>query len=102
MVAFELTFPNRGSWNGHWTGENARHVIFMNERPKTLARVGNSYIYDFGDGWVAQVTVSKVSGRSKEYYEIKKNNLGFCGYDWMVKSIIARDTIEYRTKGDAF
>ena len=27
MIIFELTFPNRGSWNGKWSGEKDRHII---------------------------------------------------------------------------
>ena len=26
MIIFELTFPNRGSWNGKWSGEKDRHM----------------------------------------------------------------------------
>ena len=27
IIAFALTMPNRGSWNGRWSGEENLHVI---------------------------------------------------------------------------
>ena len=90
MIVFELTFPNRGSWNGKWSGEKVKRD---SQVPKD--RIGNSYYYDFGDGWGASITVKKMNGNDSEYRQLKKKNAGFCGYDWMVNSIIAIDKIEY-------
>lgn len=44
------------------------------------------YLYDFGDGWVAKVSVSKVSSEEKQ--RLQKISDGFSLYDWMVDSII--------------
>ena len=51
MIIFELTFPNRGSWNGKWSGEKDRHIIVKRDSQVPKDRIGNSYYYDFGDGW---------------------------------------------------
>ena len=32
MVAFELSMPNRGSWNNRWTGEDRRYVRVYDQR----------------------------------------------------------------------
>lgn len=38
MIAFILTMPNIGSWNGRWSGENDLHAIVKTERsvPKDI------------------------------------------------------------------
>lgn len=51
MIVFELTFPNRGSWDGKWSGEKDRHIIVKKDFQVPKDRVGKSYYYDFGDGW---------------------------------------------------
>lgn len=95
MVVFELTFPNRGSWNNKWSGEKDKHVIIKKDSQVPKDRIGKNYYYDFGDGWGANISVQKMNGNDKEYKQLKKRNAGFCGYDWMVKGIIAIDKIEY-------
>lgn len=95
MIVFELTFPNRGSWNGKWSGEKDKHIIVKKDYKVPKDRIGKIYSYDFGDGWVASITVKKMNGNDSEYRQLKKKNAGFCGYDWMVNSIIAIDKIEY-------
>ena len=59
-------------------------------------RIGKSYYYNFGDGWCACVDVMKLSGNSSEYRKMVRNNRGFCGYGWMVDSIIHNDEIKYK------
>ena len=95
MIVFELTFPNRGSWNDKWSGENDRHIIVKKDSQVPKDRIGKTYSYDFGDGWVASVSIIKLNGNDKEYRQLKKKNAGFCGYDWMVDSIIVYDEIKY-------
>lgn len=94
QVVFLLSMPKNNSANGRWTGDEKVHAIIL---PKS--KVGSvegimnmaPYNYDFGDGWVAQIDVKFLN--AYEAAEIKKNNDGFCGYDWMVKSIIDNGTI---------
>lgn len=100
MLVFELTMPNRGSWNGHWSGEKERHIIVKNERyieekgniPKILD-IGDFY-YRWDDGWTACVSVTKMS--APEARKLKKKSSGFCGYDWMVDSILSNCSIQHR------
>ena len=96
MIVFELTFPNRGSWNNKWSGENNKHIIVKKDSQVSKDRIGKSYYYDFGDGWGASISVRKINGNESEYRQLKKRNAGFCGYDWMVDSIIVYDEIVYK------
>ena len=91
-LVFELSMPNVGSWNGNWTGANDCHVIIQKfgSSKKGIAKaqelIDNSpYYYNFGDGWGASISVRCVSG--PEIKSLKKANRGFCGYEWMVRSI---------------
>ena len=95
MIVFELTFPNRGSWNSRWSGENDRHIITKKDSQVPADRIGQSYYYSFGDGWGACVSVRKMNGNDSEYRQLKKCNAGFCGYGWMVDSIIVNNEIRY-------
>jgi hypothetical protein len=49
------------------------------------------YSYDFGDGWRASIEVKAVEG--PELRSIRKRSKGFCGYDWMVDSILDNGSI---------
>lgn len=99
MIAFVLTMPNRGSWNGRWSGENNMHVIVKLERNVPNKEIiGKSFYYRWNDGWTACVSVKKVD--SKEGNALRKNSKGFCGYNWMVDSLISKGCIEYITKAD--
>jgi hypothetical protein len=91
-ICFELSMPNRGSWNGGWSGaENlyARVISFSNSKAgneaanRILSKA--SYFYSWSDGWGASVKVRQVDG--KESASIKRRSKGFCGYDWMIASI---------------
>ena len=86
MIIFTLSMPNRGSWNGRWSGENRVYArIFHNNGvPKDI--IGKDFYYNWDDGWCACVSVTKVD--SKEAAKIRKKSAGFCGYDWMIRSII--------------
>ena len=91
LVCFELTMPNRASWNRRWSGENSRHLVikkFLKKDQEIIDRIlkTKNYFYRWDDGWRACITVELVD--SKQTNKLKKLNSGFCGYDWMVESII--------------
>lgn len=88
-IAFILSMPNVGSWNGKWTGADGLYVkvrSYPNKSDitsKVLTR--KAYYYDFGDGWGASVKCEKVDAKRKQ--TLKKNSQDFCGYDWMIDEI---------------
>ena len=84
-IIAELTMPSVASWNGRWSGENDRHTIVVKDR-RAKELIGN-YRYDFGDGWSANVEFRKAELREKVSNK-------FCGYEWMVKSILENGRIE--------
>jgi len=87
-VAFRLSMPSVGSWNGRWSGEGRNHVIY---RQMTNAQVdelfdGNasgSWFHSWDDGWGAQI-----SARVLDTGERRAKSDGFLGYDWMVTNIL--------------
>ena len=88
--AFILTMPNNNAWNGRWSGEGkvyAKVKTFTTRefKEQLLQRVGNHY-HNFGDGWGANVEVKVVSLEEKR--KLIKQSQGFCGYEWMINSII--------------
>ena len=91
MIIFTLSMPNRGSWNGRWSGENRVYarIFHNNDVPKDI--IGKDFYYNWDDGWYACVSVAKVD--SKEAAKIRKKSAGFCGYDWMIRSIIKHGEI---------
>ena len=93
MLAFKLSMPGVASWNGRWSGEGREYVIVRSlgrskaagaHEAKILA--GAPYGYGFGDGWFASVSVREVD--PTEARKLRRTSAGFCGYDWMVDSII--------------
>jgi hypothetical protein len=115
ILSFELTMPNRGSWNGQWTGASNKYFIIRKFDNVTASKImrgttvypiyagfftreqigvtplKKSYYYNFGDGWGANIDVEHID--SKEANKRRKASAGFCGYDWMVDSIIHYDVI---------
>lgn len=107
ILSFELTMPNVGSWNGKWTGADKKYFIHRTlskshplcQRFKEIKLdnglavqsgvVGFHYRWD--DGWSARVTVNPVTSKMKAKEE--KLSAGFCGYGWMVDSIIKNGKI---------
>ena len=81
-MIFELSMPNRASWNGRWSGEEKKYTLAKRLTNKCVARLSGYYSYSFGDGWVARVTVREAKKREKATGK-------FCGYDWMIDKIIA-------------
>lgn len=92
LLQFTLSMPNKGSWNGRWTGEDrlyAKVISFRSKEKlqtaKEILGIGNFY-YNFGDGWSAKINVQPIT--TKEAVKVRRNTKGFCGYDWMIDSII--------------
>lgn len=87
LVAFTLSMPNRGSWDGRWSGEGTVYAIVRNvphkDRPAGLI---GSHSYAWNDGWCAMVTARDVD--SSEARRLRAASKGFCGYDWMVNSLL--------------
>ena len=84
--------PNNNSWNGIDTGNKGSHYAFRTVSKEIADRLdGKNYYYNFGDGWGAGITVKKVD--KKEANKIRKESRGFCGYDWMIDSIIYKGKI---------
>ena len=91
-VVFKLTMPGVGSWNGQWTGAGKNYEVVRNLPAKQARELdGKSWHHDFGDGWCA-----KIAARIPAKGERLQQSAGFCGYDWMVDSIIATGHIEVR------
>jgi len=92
LVAFTLTMPNCGSWDGRWSGEGRIHCRVFNYRSqKAIRRAqravdGQSYYYSWGDGWGASVSVREVT--AAEARRLRRKSCGFAGYDWMIRSIL--------------
>ena len=95
MIVFELTMPRRGSWNGKWSGADRRYIRCRSElgfSKKTLSELVNKdYFYSWNDGWTACVSVHKTDSRTAN--KLLKQSAGFCGYDWMISSIIRNGCI---------
>lgn len=95
-LVFELTMPGRGSWNNKWSGERDKHYNIC-KVPYSLYKErysdfdGKDWWYNWGDGWVASISCETVDSQHINGY--RKANAGFCGYDWMVQSIMKDGTI---------
>lgn len=96
-VVFILTMPNVGSWNGKWTGSDNLYCITRKLSKKKIEELlgkeeSNSWYYNFGDGWGANVELRLVTSKKcKEM--IKKSKSNFQSYEWMVDSIIHHNEI---------
>lgn len=92
ILAFKLSMPGVSSWNGRWSGEGRDYVKVVTFRGKSGKTKGQqllshgSYHYDFGDGWCARVDVEEVGSAGAS--RLRRKSAGFCGYDWMVDSIL--------------
>lgn len=98
MIVFTLTMPNVGSWNGRWSGEDKIYARTMKNCKVPKEVIGKSFIHRWEDGWTACVSVEKVECR--EAQKIERKSDGFCGYDWMIESIIKYGEIRYRRDWD--
>lgn len=97
-LAFILSMPNNNAWNGRWSGQGKCYAIVRtvgrsNAAKEKAAKLAaeKSFYYDFGDGWGASVAVREVD--TNEARQLRRQSLGFCGYDWMVGSILTHGKI---------
>ena len=96
LLAFELTMPNVGSWNGKWTGSDRLYARIINftqrygtskaAKEKLEGIKGKNFYYNFGDGWGANVSVKQVD--ASKAAKLRAKSAGFYGYDWMIDSIL--------------
>lgn len=97
-LVFELSMPGVGSWNGKWTGSDNYYAVVRDlgrgkaGEEKAAALAGQSFGYNFGDGWFARVKVRRLA-TAPEVRSIRKRSCGFCGYDWMIDSILKHGEI---------
>lgn len=85
-VIFELSMPSNNSWNGKWSGEDSLYTIAKTMAGAKFEKLKSRYTYNFGDGWVAAVSVREAKPREKASGR-------FCGYEWMIDSILKRNAI---------
>jgi hypothetical protein len=96
-LIFTLSMPNVASWNGKWSGAGNLYAIvtpFTTKKAIAKAREileQRNFYYNFGDGWGASVAVHEAT--SQDARNARKQSKGFCGYDWMVQSIIEHGKI---------
>ena len=93
ILAFTLSMPGAASWDGKWSGEGTLYCItrsFSGSKGGVqAAEILDSapYSYGWSDGWRASIAVSAVDSRLAS--KLRKKSRGFCGYDWMVNTIIS-------------
>ena len=92
MIVFELTMPHAASWNGKWSGADSRWIRVRDERDVPRELWDKSFDYTWDDGWGALVTVTRMPAR--EARKLEKLSAGFCGYDWMITSLLKNGYIE--------
>lgn len=92
ILSFTLSMPGRASWNGGWSGEDRLYVKTKSftskkaiEKARKILEKGY-YVYCWSDGWRAGIAVAEVDSRKAA--QLRKKSAGFCGYDWMVDTII--------------
>ena len=96
LLSFELTMPNKGSWNGQWSGQDKKYFVIRNiskrffdkqEHFKTLKEKNwDSWYYSWNDGWGANIRVEIID--ASQARQRRKISAGFWSYEWMVESII--------------
>jgi len=97
-LVFELWMPSNNSSNGRWTGDAGYYARVRNFRSKKALIRANEilekkyFMYSFGDGWVARIDVYEASNNKSR--QVRKKSNGFCGYDWMIDSIVKNLKIE--------
>lgn len=91
-LVYVLSMPGVASWNGRWSGEDRFFAIvetipFGKKHDERAAKIiaGSPYSYAWSDGWRASVSVHLATGR--DVTNARHKSQGFCGYDWMVRSI---------------
>lgn len=85
-LIFELSMPSNNSWNGKWSGEGNQYTVARTLPEARAVGLRPRYTYNFGDGWIAAVSVREAKPREKASGK-------FCGYEWMIDSILSRGVI---------
>lgn len=92
MILFTLSMPSISSWNGQWSGSGQKYQrVRRLPKEQELALDGGRFTYAFGDGWVACVTTTQIDAKAAA--KVRRQTDGFCGYDWMVNSIVKHGEI---------
>lgn len=95
ILAFELSMPSVGSWNGKWSGEENLYIKFRTlHKQKAEEIINKNYSYRFDDGWAANIKVYKVDSKTKN--KLEKRSRGFMMYEWMIENIIIHGEIDTR------
>jgi hypothetical protein len=99
ILVFKLSMPSSAAWDGKWSGAGKFYAKVENlGRSNKATERGNKiveecpYRYDFGDGWVASISVTEVNAKGAR--AARKASQGFCGYDWMVTNILLYGSIK--------
>ena len=88
IIAFILSMPNIGRWEGSENLYVRTHSFTTKkekEKVRELLKTGYFH-YNFGDGWAVGVSLDEVN--AQEASKLRKASNGFCGYEWMIDSII--------------
>lgn len=96
MIVFKLTMPGVGSWNGKWSQEGQLFVRTRRERDVPKELWDKDFFYRWSDGWCACVSVTRMP--AAEARKLERKSKGFCGYDWMIRSIIKHGDIRVEEK----
>ena len=72
--------------------EKARKILNVPAAQRQAINDSGYYYYNFGDGWGASVNVYILDG-AKEASRLRRKSDGFCGYEWMIDSIITNGKI---------
>lgn len=97
-LCFELSMPGCPSWDGKWSGAESLYAVIKNfktqkDKNKALEILNKGYYsYSWSDGWRASISVKEVDNLTAR--KITKKSKGFCGYEWMVKSILENGLIK--------
>ena len=99
MIVFQLLpMPGVGSWNGKWSGSERLYMRTWDERKVPKEYWDKDFYYHWDDGWTACVTTTRMP--AKEARKLERKSDGFCGYDWMIRSIIKNGDIRYEEDYD--
>ena len=93
MIVFELTMHGVGSWNGKWTGADRRYIRTRRNYDVPKEVWNKDFFHRWEDGWEACVSVNRMT--AYEARKLERQSSGFCGYDWMINSIIKHGDIRY-------
>ena len=93
MIVFRLTMPRVGSWNGKWSQEDSLHIRTMDERSVPKELWDKQFYHHWDDGWTACVSVERT--KASEARKLERKSKGFCGYDWMIRTLVKDGYIHY-------